>query len=65
MPKVICWQTDCLYNVDGRCRAEEIEYDPADGCLTMEPRTELDDSEDEEEEEHWERRGMHLLGEEE
>ncbi len=63
MPRVICWQTDCLYNVDGRCRAEEIEYDPADGCLTMEPRTELDELEDEEEEQ-WERRGMHLLDEE-
>jgi len=37
MPRVICWQKDCLYNVHGRCRAEEIEYDPDDGCLTQEP----------------------------
>jgi len=62
MPRIICWQMDCLYNVDGRCRAEEVEFDPADGCLTMEPRAE---SEDAEEEEHWERRGMHLLADEE
>ncbi|MBM4432186.1 MAG: hypothetical protein FJ026_17830 [Chloroflexi bacterium] len=63
MPRVICWQMDCLYNVDGRCRAEEIEYDPADGCLTTEPRPGLDDL-DEDEEEGWQRSGMHLLDDE-
>jgi hypothetical protein len=61
MPRVICWQTDCLYNVDGRCRAQEIEYDPVDGCLTTELR---DETEDAEGDEHWEKRGMHLLDEE-
>jgi len=62
MPKVICWQTDCLHNVDGRCRSAEIEYDPDDGCLTMEPRLNLEDQ-DEEEQEDWERGGMRLLDE--
>ena len=46
MPRVICWQVDCLHNADGRCRAEEVEYDPVDGCLTSEPRVELQDSQD-------------------
>jgi len=61
MPRIICWQTDCLYNIDGQCRAVEVEYDPADGCLTMEPRLVLEEAE---EEERWERRGMHMLGDE-
>lgn len=61
MPRIICYQMDCLYNVDGRCRAQEIEYDPADGCLTTELREEGDDVE---EEERWEKGGMHLLDEE-
>jgi hypothetical protein len=63
MPSVVCWQMDCLYNVDGKCRAVGIEYDPSDGCLTMEPRAEIEEAE-EEESEHWEGRGMHLLDEE-
>jgi hypothetical protein len=62
MPKIICWQTDCLYNVDGHCRAHEIEYDPVDGCLTTELREEGDEVEGEEK---WEKGGMHLLGDEE
>ena len=61
MPRVICYQEDCLHNIDGRCRSEEIEYDPSDGCLTMEPRLQLSDLEDEEEE--WDRQGMSLLDE--
>jgi len=63
MPSIVCWQTDCLYNVDGNCRAVAIEYDPSDGCLTMKARAELD--EPEEESERWEHRGMHLLEDEE
>ena len=62
MPLVICWQLDCLHNTDGKCRADEIEYDPTDGCLTMEPQLQLDDSEDEEDD--WDREGMRLLDEE-
>jgi hypothetical protein len=61
MPVVVCWELDCLHNIDGRCRAAEIEYDPADGCLTMEPRLQLDDVEDEEE--NWDSEGMRLLDE--
>ena len=52
MPTVVCWQLDCLFNADGQCRAERIEYDPADGCLTVEPRLESTDADDEEED--WE-----------
>ena len=62
MPRVTCWQTECRYNVDGRCRALEIEYDPADGCLTVELR---DDVEEADEEERWEKGGMHLMDAEE
>jgi hypothetical protein len=66
MTRVICLQLDCLHNRDSRCRAEEIEYDPDDGCLTMEPRLELgaaERAEDEEEDEGWEHRGMRLVDE--
>ncbi len=68
MPRVICWQLDCVHNIDGRCRSAEIEYDPNDGCLTMEPRVGLGaplTSEEEEEEEGWEGRGIHVLGDDE
>ena len=61
MPAVTCWQLDCLYNADGGCRAEQIEYDPAEGCLTMTPRPVLDDADDEGD--SWEHRGLHLLDE--
>jgi hypothetical protein len=61
MPLVICWQLDCLHNIDGKCRADEIEYDPSDGCLTMEPHLHLDDSEDAED--NWDREGMRLIDE--
>jgi hypothetical protein len=63
MPRVICWQRDCLYNVHGRCRAEEIEYDPDDGCLTQEPP--LDTQEiDNVDEDDWELTGRLLQGDE-
>jgi hypothetical protein len=56
MPRVMCYQTDCLHNADGRCRADEIEYDPVDGCLTLEPRLEVLESDDNDEEDWAERR---------
>ena len=65
MPRVVCYQTDCLYNANGKCRAVEIEYDPSDGCLTMEQRSGSDGPEDDEEGEGWGRRGMHVLEDEE
>jgi hypothetical protein len=46
MPTILCWQTDCLHNADGRCRARQVEYDPVDGCLTLDPRIEFLDSDD-------------------
>jgi hypothetical protein len=63
MPRVVCWQTDCLYNANGKCRAVEIEYDPSDGCLTTVPRSGAEEVE-EEDGERWEKRGMHLLEDE-
>ena len=62
MPRIICWQLDCLYNVDAKCRAEEIEYDPADGCMTLQLR---EPAEEVEEEEGWERGGMHVTSDDE
>ena len=56
MPEIVCWQMDCLYNAHGRCRAEEMEYDPVDGCLTQEPRLDFENP-DEVDEEDWERGG--------
>jgi hypothetical protein len=62
MPRVVCWQADCLYNVDGKCRAVEIEFDPVDGCLTMALR---DGTDEVEEDDTWERGGMHVMTDEE
>ena len=59
MPRVVCWQTDCVYWRGGRCRAEEIELDPGEGCLTAELQATSDDSE----EEQLERDGMHEIEE--
>jgi hypothetical protein len=62
MPKVICYQMDCLFNVDQKCRAQEVEFDPVDGCVTAELREE---GEEQEGEEHLDKGGMHLVDEEE
>jgi len=61
MTRVICWQRDCLHNVHGRCRAEEIEYDPNDGCLTQEPPLDTEDSDDADEDD-WELTDQLLQG---
>jgi hypothetical protein len=62
MPKVICWQTDCLYNAHGHCRAEQIEYDPDDGCLTQEPRLNYENPDQAEDD--WEEEGSYLHADE-
>jgi hypothetical protein len=63
MPRIVCWQTDCLHNADGRCRAEQMEYHPVDGCLTLEPRIEFLGSDDMDDV-GWGRDGVFLLGDE-
>ena len=63
MPRVICWQRDCLHNLHGRCRAEEIEYDPDDGCMTQEPLLNPDEADDSDED-SWEMTGRLLQGDE-
>jgi len=55
MPRIICRYDVCVFNKKSRCTAEEIEYDPDQGCLTAQTREEfegaVDDEEDWEEEE--------------
>jgi hypothetical protein len=51
MARIRCRDRQCTLNKGGICTSEEIEYDPAMGCLTMEPRN--DDNEEWEQEE-WE-----------
>jgi len=36
MPRVRCYQTECVYWKAGFCQAREIELDPEGGCLTVE-----------------------------
>lgn len=54
MTRIRCRDRKCVFNKNGICSAEEIEYEPDAGCLTMEPRAdaadddeELDDDEEE------------------
>jgi ABC-type Zn2+ transport system substrate-binding protein/surface adhesin len=51
MTRIRCRDRRCIFNKNGICTAEEIEYEPDAGCLTMEAR---EDIEEEEEEEDWE-----------
>ncbi len=36
MPRVRCYQMECVYWKGGFCQAAEIEVDPDEGCLTFE-----------------------------
>jgi len=38
MTRIRCRDRGCVFNKNGVCSAEEIEYEPDAGCLTMEPR---------------------------
>ena len=49
MTRIRCRDRRCVFNKNGICTSEEIEYEPDAGCLTMEPREDV-----EEEEEEWE-----------
>jgi hypothetical protein len=49
MTRIRCRDRRCVFNKNGICTSNEIEYEPDAGCLTMEPRAEVDD-----EDEDWE-----------
>ena len=50
MTRIRCRDRRCVFNKNGICTSEEIEYEPDAGCLTMEPRADVDDDEEEWEE---------------
>ncbi len=50
MTRIRCRDRRCIFNKNGICSSEEIEYEPDAGCLTMEPREDVEDEEEEWEE---------------
>jgi hypothetical protein len=50
MPRIICRYDVCVFNKKSRCTADEIEYDPDQGCLTAQTRDECAGIVDEDEE---------------
>jgi len=54
MVKIICRAIDCIYWEDNLCSAEEITYDPEEGCMTYEVIDDILDEED------WEDEGEEL-----
>ena len=52
MTRIRCRDRRCIFNKNGICTSEEIEYEPDAGCLTMEPREDVEEEEEWEEEEH-------------
>ncbi|MFQ6014184.1 MAG: hypothetical protein ACE5NP_01915 [Anaerolineae bacterium] len=53
MTTIRCRFDGCIHWLDEICTAEMIEYDPDEGCLTMEERDELLDESLEWEDEDW------------
>jgi len=51
MTMIRCWEYGCIYNENGACSAEEMEYHPDHGCLTMVEREDYEPGEPEWEEE--------------
>jgi hypothetical protein len=49
MTRIRCRERRCIFNKNGICTSDEIEYEPDAGCLTMEAREDVTD-----EEEDWE-----------
>jgi hypothetical protein len=54
MTHIICRASFCLFWDDGVCIAEEIIYEPDNGCLTLQDAGDLDLVEGEEDELAWE-----------
>jgi hypothetical protein len=46
MTRIRCRDRRCVFIKNGICSSEEIEYEPDAGCLTMEPRADVDDDEE-------------------
>ena len=51
MTRIRCRERRCVFNKNGICTSEEIEYEPDAGCLTMELGEAAEDEEEWEEEE--------------
>jgi hypothetical protein len=51
MTRIRCRERRCVFNKNGICISEEIEYEPDAGCLTMELGEAVEDEEEWEEEE--------------
>jgi hypothetical protein len=51
MTRIRCRERRCVFNKNGICTSEEIEYEPDAGCLTMELGEATEDEEEWEEEE--------------
>ncbi len=49
MTRIRCRERRCIFNKNGICASDEIEYEPDAGCLTMEAREDAAD-----EDEAWE-----------
>ena len=41
MTRIICHYEICVFNREQICTSKEIEYDPDQGCLTAQDRTEF------------------------
>ena len=54
MTHIICRASFCLFWDDGVCIADEIIYEPDNGCLTLQDAGDLDLVEDESDELSWE-----------
>lgn len=51
MTRIRCRERRCLFNKNGICISEEIEYEPDAGCLTLELREDLEEEEEFDEDE--------------
>jgi len=62
MTRVICRVAACVFWEQGICTAEEIEYEPDEGCLTFQDAVDLELAGEEEEEDlDWEVSGVRVL----
>lgn len=54
MTRIRCRERRCVFNKNGICISDEIEYEPDAGCLTMELNEDLEDEDEFEDEEEFE-----------
>ncbi len=53
MTHIICRAMNCLFWEEGVCSAEEIEYEPDTGCLTLQDIGDLELEDEDEEDLDW------------